>query len=129
MKPNLRIRQANLEDCPAIAQVQVHSYHTVYAGLFPQTFLDRFTYEEQTQDWRNLLTGQTRDLLYVAEIEKEEIIGYALGRPGLTSIAPYDSELVALHVPFSWPSYLNLSTRNEARYSCSFWYWAVSWLS
>ena len=93
-----RIRPANLEDCPAIAQVQVDSYRTVYADFFPQTFLDHFTYEEQTQDWRDLLTGQTRDLLYVAEIESGEIIGYALGRPGLTSIAPYDSELVALHV-------------------------------
>ena len=92
------IRQATLKDCPAIAQVQVDSYRTVYADFFPQTFLDRFTYEEQTQDWRDLLTGQTQDLLYVAEIEDGEIIGYALGRPGLASIAPYESELVALHV-------------------------------
>jgi hypothetical protein len=82
MRSNICIRQANLEDCPTIAQVQVDSYRTVYADFFPQTFLDRFTYEEQTQDWRALLTGQARDLLYVAETEDGEIIGYAWGDQG-----------------------------------------------
>jgi len=94
----LNIRQATIEDCAGIARVQVDSYRTAYAGIFPQSYLEHFTYEEQTQDWRDLLFAESADVLYVAATETGEIVGYALGRPGLSDIPPYDSELVALHV-------------------------------
>lgn len=94
----MNIRQATLEDSAGIAHVQVDSYRTAYAGIFPQSYLEHFTYEEETQDWRDLLSGASADVLYVAETETGEIVGYALGRLGLTDIPPYDSELVALHV-------------------------------
>ncbi len=38
------------------------------------------------------------DVLYVAERHPENIVGYALGRSGLSEIRPYDAELVAIHV-------------------------------
>ena len=69
-----------------------------YAGLLPQEYLDRFSYEEQADDWRTLLAAPQGDLLCVAEIEAGQIVGYGLGRPGPTEIAPYDSELVALNI-------------------------------
>jgi GNAT superfamily N-acetyltransferase len=94
----LLIRKAQIEDSAGIARVQVDSYRTAYAGIFPQSYLDRFTYEEQEQDWRDLLTSEARDVLYVAEADAGEIVGYALGRPGMTGIPAYNSELVALHV-------------------------------
>jgi GNAT superfamily N-acetyltransferase len=37
-------------------------------------------------------------VLYVAETDAGEIVGYALGRPGPSEIPSYDSELIALHV-------------------------------
>jgi GNAT superfamily N-acetyltransferase len=76
----------------------VDSYRTAYAGIFPQAYLDHFTYQEQTQDWRDLFSAGLEDVLYVVETDAGEIVGYALGRPGLCDIPPYDSELVALHV-------------------------------
>ena len=100
----LQIRHAKVEDSPALARVQVDSYRTAYAGILPQAYLDHFTYEEQEQDWRKLLSAArssasaTDDILLVAETQAGEIAGYALGRPGPTGIPPYDSELVALHV-------------------------------
>lgn len=78
--------------------MQVDSYCTAYAGILPDHYLAQFTYEEQEQDWRDLLVAGTSDSLLVAEAEEGEVIGYALGRPGSADIAPFEGELVALHV-------------------------------
>lgn len=92
------IRPARPEDCASIAHIQVDSYRTAYFGIFPQEYLDQFSYMEQEQDWRDFLVAGLEDTLLVAESEHGEIIGYALARPGMTNVPPYDSELVSLHV-------------------------------
>ncbi len=43
-------------DCPGIARTPLDSYRGAYAGLFPPSYLDHFKYEEQEQDWIELLT-------------------------------------------------------------------------
>jgi ribosomal protein S18 acetylase RimI-like enzyme len=94
----VKIRKAKIEDSAGLAKVQVDSYRTAYTGIFPQAYLDQFSYEEQEQDWRDWIVSRSEDLLYVAEDATGEIVGYALARPGPREIAPYDSELIALHV-------------------------------
>jgi GNAT superfamily N-acetyltransferase len=94
----VEIRRARVDDSAGLARVQVDSYRTAYAGIFPQAYLDRFTYQEQEQDWRDLLSSEGEDELYVAETDAGEIVGYALGRPGFSEVPPYDSELIAFHV-------------------------------
>ena len=84
----MHIRRARMEDCAGLARVQIDSYRAAY-------YLDRFTYEEQEQDWQDLLTAGGDDIMLVAESDAGEIVGYALGRPGEAEIAPYDSELMA----------------------------------
>lgn len=96
--PNMKIRKAIESDCPGIARVQVDSYRTAYAPIFPQEYLDHFTYEEQEGDWRGLLASADQGtVLYVAVDDADEVIGYALGAPS-SEMPPYESELVALHV-------------------------------
>lgn len=92
------IRPATIEDCAGLAHIQVDSYRAAYAGIFPPSYLDRFTYEEQEGDWRDWFRAGTEQVLYVAETDAGEIVGYALGRTGPSGVPPYDSELVALHV-------------------------------
>ena len=94
----IQIRRATINDSAGIARVQVDSYRTAYAGIFSPAYLEHFTVEEQMQDWYDWMMNRPRDLLYVAQTDNGEIVGYVLGRPGLTKIAPYDSELVAMHV-------------------------------
>jgi ribosomal protein S18 acetylase RimI-like enzyme len=77
--------------------VQVDSYRTTYAGILPAAYLAHFTYAEQEQDWRDWITSQRDDLLYVVEA-RGEIVGYTLGRSQLDEDGPYDAELIALHV-------------------------------
>lgn len=93
----MKIRKAEIHDFAGLARVQVDNYRTAYAPFFPQSYLDHFTYEEQTQDWRDQLASETDDVLYVAVNDADEVIGYALGRP-ITDRPAYDAELVALHV-------------------------------
>jgi ribosomal protein S18 acetylase RimI-like enzyme len=91
------IRQATFDDCSAIAHVQVDSYRCAYAGQFPQTYLDHFTYAAQEQEWHELLASGKGDILLVAEDSQAGVIGYLLaytqaGLPG------YDAEIAAMHV-------------------------------
>lgn len=92
------IRTASADDSADLARVQVDSYRTTYAGILPPDYLARLSYSEQEQDWRAWRSFHPKDILLVAESDDGEIVGYALGRPGLSNIAPYDSELAALHV-------------------------------
>ncbi len=97
MRSGIVVRAARAEDAAALAQIQVDSYRTAYAGLLPAEYLAHFTYAEQTQDWLDLLAGPGTDLLMVAE-RADELIGYVLGRAGPTLWPTYDAEIVALHV-------------------------------
>lgn len=94
----IKIRPAEYADSPQLAKIQIESYRSAYAGILPAAYLEHFTDEEQTQDWRDLLASQQEFLLFVAEDENDQIIGYALGHCGNTDLAPYESELDALHV-------------------------------
>lgn len=98
------IRPAQPADSPQLARIQVDSFRTAYAPIFPADYLAQFSYEEQEQDWRDLLTAPMSDFLLVAENGNGEILGYALGRPGRSrpgrssDTLGYDGELVSLHV-------------------------------
>lgn len=92
------IRAATFHDCQGIAHVQITSYRTAYARFFPPEYFAHFTLEEQTQEWQDIITTYTDELLYVAEDGQGNIAGYALGKAISDQEIPYESELVALHV-------------------------------
>jgi ribosomal protein S18 acetylase RimI-like enzyme len=92
------IRPAVPSDCAGLARVQVDSYRSAYAGLLPADYLAHFTYEEQEQDWRDLLAADPAPVLFVAQLDAGEMAGYALGSSMQTDVPGYTAELVALHV-------------------------------
>ena len=63
----MKIRRAEIRDSALLAQIQVDSYQTSYAGTLPPSYLERFSYREQEQDWRDLLSSGSDDVLYVAD--------------------------------------------------------------
>lgn len=93
----MEIRKANQKDSAGIAKIQVDSYLTTYAEIFPAAYLEHFTYQEQEQDWEEWIATKPQPL-YVAATEHSEVIGYALGKHNPDEVIPYDGELVALHV-------------------------------
>lgn len=94
----MNIRHAGYADSAELAQIQVNSYRSAYAGILPPEYLAHFTIEEQTQDWQDLLVGAQDFILLVAETETGQLSGYALGHTGSVEMAGYDSEIDALHV-------------------------------
>lgn len=96
----MNIRRATPDDSPALARVQVESYRTAYAGILPDAYLARFTWEDQAADWQELLSANPDSLLWVAEDRLGHVCGYALARVGVIvgGGRSFDSELVALHV-------------------------------
>lgn len=92
------IRHAIPTDSAALARVQIDSWRSAYRGLLPDAYLAQFTYEEQTQDWRDLIAEPGTQRLYVATDEADEVIGYALCRPADEDGFGYQMELVAIHV-------------------------------
>jgi GNAT superfamily N-acetyltransferase len=93
----MEIRQAYKNDSAAIAKVQVESYRTAYKDIFPPAYLEHFTYQEQEQDWYELLSSDYHEVLYVALVN-EKIIAYALSTCNEDEDFSFESELVALPV-------------------------------
>jgi len=98
----VRIREAFPKDCPGIARVRVDSYRTAYVGLFPEPYLEHFTYEEQAQDWQTWLATNKDDALLVAVSTEDEVIGYLLARAEPDIHPGYDAEILAMHVKLSY---------------------------
>jgi GNAT superfamily N-acetyltransferase len=92
------IRKALLEDCPGLARVQVDSYRTAYAGIFPDAYLAHFTYQEQEGDWQEWLLSNPQDILLAAVTDKDQVIGYALTRVEADIYPGYAAEIMAMHI-------------------------------
>lgn len=92
------IREAKLKDCAGIARVQVDSYQSAYAGIFPEGYIAHFTYAEQEGDWKKWFGSNKDEMLYLAENQPEEICGYCLFKIKKDIYPGYDAEIVALHV-------------------------------
>jgi GNAT superfamily N-acetyltransferase len=96
------VRKADAGDCHALAAIQVDSYRTAYAGIFPPAYLARFDVDEQAQDWLELLASRPDDILLVAVAEGGQAVGYILARAEPDIYPDYDAEIIALHVRRSW---------------------------
>ena len=93
-----RIRVATIEDSLGIAHVQVDSYHTAYADVFPDSYLAQFTYAEECSDWQEIITAGGAQILLVADSPADGIVGYAFCKVGMGAFLGCDAELVAMHV-------------------------------
>ena len=94
----ITIRKAEPRDCSGIARVQVDSYQSAYAGIFPEAYIAHFTYKEQEGDWQKWFKMNKYETLLVAITMKGEIVGYTLFKIKQDVYPGYDSEIIALHV-------------------------------
>ena len=93
----MNIREATLDDAAAIAKVHVESWRTTYQGILPDEFLAGFSYDERELLWREVITSSRRSV-YVAENEREEIIGFVSGGRARDRETLYDGELDAIYL-------------------------------
>jgi len=77
---DVSLRDAGLDDLPAIVALQARSWRTSYRGIVDDAFLDAIPMQQWIESWRaHFFAGDTRCL--VAE-EEGRIIGFAsVGQP------------------------------------------------
>jgi len=112
--PDITIRHAHLDDCPALAQVLIKATQHAFRGRVPDHCLEWITPEESAVNWaKNFNTEQTLkngSYLFVAETRSDGIVGFAmLGEVaasthyfGQDSYEDYFHELRSLQIHPTW---------------------------
>jgi ribosomal protein S18 acetylase RimI-like enzyme len=79
----MNLRRAALNDAPALARVNAAAWQAAYRGIVPDSYLQRFTVEQRTGRFTELLaadSGETCAETHAAE-SNHEIVGFLiLGR-------------------------------------------------
>lgn len=95
----MMIREAMLSDAANIAKVHVDCWRTTYKDIMPAEVLEQLSYEQRTELWNANLSGEDGHLVYVAENEQGEIIGFISGGPEKSGeYPPYGGEITAIYV-------------------------------
>jgi GNAT superfamily N-acetyltransferase len=92
---NNTYREASVAECEAVAKVHVRSWKESFAGLVPQTVMDRITVENRTKAFEKRFQSDSYKL-YVGEAADRGLIGFAdCGEPR-ERIDTYQAELYAI---------------------------------
>jgi L-amino acid N-acyltransferase YncA len=95
----MKIREAREEDAVSIAKIHVDSWRTTYRNIIANTFLEALSYDDRERYWRSLLEKQDRtSLIYVAEDDDGEMIGFACGGPAREDNPTYKGEVFAIYI-------------------------------
>src|SRR5215208_1250393 len=95
--PNVSFRVATTADCSAVAKVHVQSWKESFAGIVPQTFLDKMSVERRARAFEEGFSASFYRM-YVAEVPERGIVGFAdFGEPR-EAIDAYGGELYAVYL-------------------------------
>ena len=84
------VREATIDDARAIAQVQVESWKTTYAGIVPDAHLASLNVEEREEQWKEQFAA-ANSLMFVVE-SNVGIFGFVSGGKLREPIDGYDAE-------------------------------------
>lgn len=94
------IREAVPEDAAGIAWVNIRTWQTAYAGLFPEDQLKKLdgNFERMAENWGRRIADQETPLaLYVAE-DDGEVIGFAGGEAERSGDWSFEGELSVIYI-------------------------------
>jgi ribosomal protein S18 acetylase RimI-like enzyme len=91
----VRIRDATVEDAPAIARLQLDSWQDAYRGLLPDDYLDSLDEEEWAALWQRTLDGLGDRAAVLAAEEDGNVVGFVHSGPGDD---PREGRVFAMHV-------------------------------
>ena len=95
----MHIREAVLDDAPAITKVHIDSWRTTYSGIVPDDYLASLSYERQEQEWRDILYNLTGgQFALVVEDNAGSVIGFAAGGPVRDDVPQYKGEIYAIYL-------------------------------
>ncbi len=93
------IRRANSKDAPGIARVRVDTWRSAYSGLLPVDYLDSLDYQESARQFMSFFNHEPEQyVIYVAEEDSGNIVGFACGGPERKDSRPQYGEIYAIYV-------------------------------
>ncbi|GER89184.1 N-acetyltransferase [Dictyobacter vulcani] len=93
------IRQATLEDAPAIARVHVESWQSTYRGIIPDTYLDNLSTAPRERMWTRILSATADTSIVLVAVDKAgEIVGFINGGRERDNDPVYNAELYAIYL-------------------------------
>lgn len=94
------VRRAKPSDSLAIAKVHVDTWLTTYIGIVSDSYLAMQSYEKREKMWHNIINGTfyNKQFVYVAEDEKNNIVGFASCGFNQEEISPYEGELNCIYI-------------------------------
>lgn len=95
-----RIREACKTDFVGIAKVRVDTWRVAYKGIVPDDFLESLSYQQIAERWREIFWEDKSPgvVAFVAENEREDIVGIAVCGPEQSQNPVYRSEIYVLYV-------------------------------
>lgn len=94
----MKIRIATQNDINQIAKVHVDSWRSTYKKILSSEYLNSLSYESRAKNWkRRLFSNEFDEFMFVAENERNEIIGFASGC-SCNSSPEYDGILYTLYI-------------------------------
>ena len=98
MAGKVTVRRARPADAEAVARIYVESWRDTYPLVLPARLLSNMTVEGQAARWRNAIALAASETVFVAEDEKNKIVGMtSMGRARDAGIG-YDAEVYTLYV-------------------------------
>ena len=94
---NVTFREATVADALAIAKVHVQSWRESFAGIVPQTFLDKMSVENRAKAFEK---GFVVDFykMFVAETQENGIVGFADFGKIRDNQSKFEAELYAIYL-------------------------------
>lgn len=94
---NAIVREATVADCPAVARAHVRSWQESFAGIMPQSFLDKMSVEKRARAFESRFPDDSYRM-YVAEVSGPGVVGFAdCGEPR-EHVKGYEGELYAMYL-------------------------------
>lgn len=93
----MRVRKALFEDARGIAIVHVDSWKETYKGIVPDSYLEKLTYQQREQVWETNIS-EDKSIIFVAENEQGEVIGFADGGKRATNSNENAGDLTSLYL-------------------------------
>ena len=74
--PRVVVREAALDDAPAIARIQVRSWRAAYRGLMPDAVLDGLSAAEREERWTEILGGEGAGAFTLVAQLGDAVVGF-----------------------------------------------------
>jgi L-amino acid N-acyltransferase YncA len=95
----ITIRDARVEDAPALARVHVDTWRTTYDGIVADDYLAGLSYEKCEDGWAKQLAGEAREgSVLVADHSEKGIVGFASAGKERGDRPAFDAEVYAIYI-------------------------------